>query len=59
MMWRDVAEDLVVPPVSSTLLVGGGVGQYVAEDLVEVAAATSLLGRRPAPSLGLRELRCL
>lgn len=58
MMWRDVAEDLVVPPVSSTLLVGGGVGQYVAEDLVEVAAATSL-GRRPAPRLGLRELRCL
>jgi len=51
-MWRDVAEDLVVPPISSTLLVRGGVGQHVAEDLVEVAAATSLLSH-PAP------LRCL
>ena len=39
MMWRDVSEDLVVPPISSTPLVGGGVGQHVAEDLVELAVA--------------------
>ena len=51
-MWWDVAEDLVLPPIASTLLVRGGVGQHVAEDLVEVAAATSLLSH-PAP------LRCL
>jgi hypothetical protein len=57
-MWRDVAEDLVIPPIASTLLVRGGVGQHVAEDLVEVAPTTALLAR-PASRFGLRELRCL